>query len=188
MNKTKNIIFISAITVFSKSGYDGATMDEIAANAGVAKGTLYYHFKSKEEIFRYIITEGMNFVKEQVSIAVEHETEPVSKLKALCEVQLNLFYQNKDFFKVVMSQVWGQENRQLLLRDIMDGYIQYIESFLKEAMDRKIIRNTNVTFMAYNFFGSICSMAMYELLNQDRDDADKLIDTLTQYMLRGIIL
>lgn len=188
MNKTKNIIFRSAIIVFSKSGYDGATMDEIAANAGVAKGTLYYHFKSKEQIFRYIVTEGMNFVKEQLSIAVEQESEPVSKLKALCEIQLNLFFQNKDFFKVVMSQIWGQETRQMLLRDVMDNYIQYIESFLKEAMDKKIIRTGNTVFMSYNFFGTLCSMAMYELLNEENNNTDEFIDSLTEYSLRGIIL
>lgn len=188
MNKTKNIIFRSAITVFSKNGYEGATMDEIAANAGVAKGTLYYHFKSKEEIFKYIITEGMEFMKDQVSIAVENEEEPISRLKALCEVQLNLFYNNKDFFKVVMSQIWGQENRQILLRDMMDGYISYVEKFLKEAMNGNVIKHTNITFMAYNFFGTICSMAMYEIINEGKDDVNELIDTLTQYMLRGIIL
>ena len=52
MNKTKNLIFESAIKIFSESGYRGATMDDIAANASLAKGTLYYHFKSKEEILR----------------------------------------------------------------------------------------------------------------------------------------
>ena len=50
MNKTKRLIFYSAIKIFSDLGYRGATMDEIASNAGLAKGTLYYHFTSKEEI------------------------------------------------------------------------------------------------------------------------------------------
>lgn len=38
MNKTKNLIFKSAIKIFSESGYRGATMDDIAANAGLVKG------------------------------------------------------------------------------------------------------------------------------------------------------
>ena len=55
MNKTKNLIFESAIKTFSESGYRGATMDDIASNAGLAKGTLYYNFASKEEIFNFIV-------------------------------------------------------------------------------------------------------------------------------------
>ena len=40
MNKTKKAIFNAAIKVFSIEGYDSATVDEIASEAGVAKGTL----------------------------------------------------------------------------------------------------------------------------------------------------
>ena len=49
MNRTKRLIFDSAIRIFSDCGYRGATMDDIASNAGLAQGTLYYHFTSKEE-------------------------------------------------------------------------------------------------------------------------------------------
>lgn len=188
MSNTKNDIFKSAIVIFSKSGYDGATMDEIASEAGVAKGTLYYHFKSKEEIFMYIIKEGINFMKSQLRFATDNERESVSKLKALCEVQLNLVYHNKDFFKVLMSQVWGKENRQIEIREIMDDYIQFIESFLKNAMKSGVIKKGNTIFMTYNFLGTICATAMYELLNENCSNINELIDSLTTYILNGIIL
>ena len=51
MNKTKRKIFSAAIELFSKNGYDNATVDDITAIAGVAKGSLYYHFSKKEDIF-----------------------------------------------------------------------------------------------------------------------------------------
>ena len=54
MNNTKKLIFEAAIKVFSECGYNGAIMDDIASRAGVAKGTLYYHFASKEEIFKFV--------------------------------------------------------------------------------------------------------------------------------------
>ena len=52
MSKTKQGILNSAIKgFFNKRGYDGATMDDGAIVGGGDKGTLYYHFKSKEELF-----------------------------------------------------------------------------------------------------------------------------------------
>ena len=57
MSNTKDAIFFAAIKVFSTNGYAGATVDEIAAVAGVAKGTLYYNFKNKDinsSIYEYI--------------------------------------------------------------------------------------------------------------------------------------
>ena len=65
MNKTKRAIFDAAIKIFSTNGYEGATMDDMAQAAGVAKGTLYYYFKSKEEIFKYIITEGVEVIMKE---------------------------------------------------------------------------------------------------------------------------
>ena len=53
----KELILKSAIEVFKSKGLDGATMDEIAQNAGFGKATLYYYFKSKEEIFNSMLSE-----------------------------------------------------------------------------------------------------------------------------------
>lgn len=186
MNKTKKIIFQSALTVFSKNGYDGATMDGIAEAAAVAKGTLYYHFKSKEEIFKYIIKEGMMLIKEEIELIAHREDDPLMRLKALCRVQLSLVYENRDFFKVIMSQLWGQELRQLELRKSIGNYIQYLQEYLKDAIDRGQIINGDVYFMAYTLFGTICSTAVYELLNENDTDVNNVIDNLIQYILKGI--
>ncbi|MDP4145939.1 MAG: TetR/AcrR family transcriptional regulator [Bacillota bacterium] len=187
MNKTKKTIFDSAMKVFSQRGYTGATMDEIAVTAGVAKGTLYYHFKSKEEIFKYIITEGMNLIKEQVEIANSEVEDPIEKLRGICRVQLSVLHQNKDFFKVVMSQLWGQELRQLQLRDVIRAYIQGIEKYLGEAMNAGVIKKGETSFMAYTFFGTLCSAAVYELMNEEKKDIESIIDNLMRYILNGII-
>ena len=81
MNKTKRAIFESAIQVFSNCGYSGATMDEVVARAGVAKGSLYYHFKSKEELFIFIIKEGMNLIHEEVEKATRDIKDPYEIIK-----------------------------------------------------------------------------------------------------------
>lgn len=188
MNKTKYAIFQSAIKIFSTSGYNGATMDEVALTAGVAKGTLYYHFKSKEEIFRYIIVEGMNVIKEQIQSAIKGEDSPILKLKLLCRVQLNMVYENRDFFKVVMSQLWGKELRQLELRIVIRDYINFIEKFIIEAIESGDVKKGESSFMAYTFFGTLCSAAIYELMNEEKSKVEDVADSLVQYILNGIAI
>lgn len=186
LNNTKKAIFDSAIKIFSKDGYDGATMDDVASNAGVAKGTLYYHFKSKEEIFKYIIKEGMNLIKEKIDYETSKVDSSIAKLKVVCKVQLCLVNDNRDFFKVVMSQLWGQEIRQLELRKVVGDYIDNIKQYLDEAMQDGVIKKGNSSFMAYTVFGTICSATIYELINRDIESLDKLIDNLMNYMMFGI--
>ena len=186
MNKTKRLIFESAIKIFSSSGYNGATMDDIALSAGVAKGTLYYHFNSKEEIFKFIITEGMIVINEEIQEATKNETNPICKLRALCKVELNMVYKNKDFFKVVMSQLWGQDSRQLELRNVIQEYIKCLEGYIKEAMNGGVIKKSNSSFMAYTLFGVLCSASIYELMNEAAKDIDEVCENLMQYILNGI--
>ncbi|WP_217595196.1 TetR/AcrR family transcriptional regulator [Cohnella sp. GbtcB17] len=52
---TKKRIAMRAKALFEQKGYSAATMDEIREAAGASKGSIYYHFKSKEEMFLYIL-------------------------------------------------------------------------------------------------------------------------------------
>ena len=54
----QDLILDGALQVFKTKGIEGSTMDEIALEAGFGKATLYYYFKSKEEVFCAILTNG----------------------------------------------------------------------------------------------------------------------------------
>ncbi len=161
-------------------------MDAIAADAGVAKGTLYYHFKSKEEIFKYIIEERMNILIEKIEIDSKKEKKALNKIKILCKAQWGLVYENRDFIKVVMSQLWGQEIRQIELREYIRSYIIYTQNYLEQSMVKGSIKKCDSSFLAYTLFGTICSVAVYELMNEDKKDLDDMIENLMNYILNGI--
>ncbi|MCF2717933.1 TetR/AcrR family transcriptional regulator [Paenibacillus sp. UKAQ_18] len=57
--QTKEIIFNGALKAFSERGFNETNMEEIAKVCGIAKGTLYYNFKNKQELYIYILKMGM---------------------------------------------------------------------------------------------------------------------------------
>ena len=65
----QNLILKGALEVFKTKGIEGSTMDEIALESGFGKATLYYYFKSKEEVFSAILTNGWK--------KLWHDLEPV---------------------------------------------------------------------------------------------------------------
>jgi len=62
--QTKNLIATKAKEIFSQKGYFQASMEDIRLHSGMSKGSIYYHFKSKEELFVYILE---LYVKEWIS-------------------------------------------------------------------------------------------------------------------------
>lgn len=186
MNRTKQLIFESAIRIFSDCGYRGATMDDIASNAGLAKGTLYYHFTSKEEIFNFIVEEGIQILQNQVLEIQKIDTNPIEKLIKISEVQLSFLYGYTDFFKVVMSQLWGNEKRQYELRHKIRQYIKEIEVNIKRAIDEERIEFGDSELMAYQFFGSLCTAAVYESIHIEKVDLDNIIRKTVEFTLKGL--
>ena len=186
MNKTKNLIFESAIKIFSQSGYRGATMDEIAANAGLAKGTLYYNIASKEEIFNFIVEEGIQILQNQVMEVQDMNIGPIEKLIKICKIQLTFLYGYTNFFKVVMSQLWGTENRQNELREKIKKYINEIEINIKVAMDNGEIEKGDTELIAFQFFGSLCSSAIYESIHIEKIKLENIIDSTIKITMNGL--
>ena len=186
MNRTKKLIFESAIKIFSECGYRGATMDDIASNAGLAKGTLYYHFSSKEDIFNFIVEEGIQILQNQVLDIQKMDITSIDKLVKISEIQLRFLYGYTDFFKVVMSQLWGSEKRQDELRQKIRGYIKEIEINIKEAIDEGKIDSTDSELMAYQFFGALCIAGIYESIHIEKVDLDDIIRKTVEFTLKGL--
>ena len=181
MSKTKDAVVQAAIRIFSNNGYSCATMEDIANDASVAKGTIYYYFKSKEEIFNYIISEGMNAIKDRVQEEVKNQTSPLNKLKKIYDIQLNFINEHKDFIKVVMSQMWGNELRQMEIRLIIQKYISDIEVYVCEAMEAGQIEKCDTALLAYTVFGTLCSASIYEVLHEEKEGVKEQVQKLINY-------
>lgn len=186
MNKTQKKIFDAAIKVISASGYNKSTMDEIAENAGVAKGTLYYNFKSKEEIFNEIVKVGIEYLTNEIKEINSNEIEPIIKLQKICRFQLSFFYMNKDLVKVVLSQLWGDDNRQIELRNMIREYIEYIKCIIEDGIEHENIKKEDSLILAHAFFGSIVSTAIYDLVNANTENFENVINTTLNFTLKGI--
>src|SRR5688572_6386737 len=55
-------LFDTAFSLFGEKGFERTTMDEIAATAGVARATLYYYFRGKDDLFVYLLDRGISML------------------------------------------------------------------------------------------------------------------------------
>ena len=90
----KRKVFEAATRLFAQKGFDKTTVDEIAESAQVAKGTVYYYFKGKEEIFLFLVEEGIEILKTRITDALRDNQDDTRRaLQQLFVVQLG-FYTN----------------------------------------------------------------------------------------------
>ena len=78
---TRSAVFAAAAELFSRRGYDGVTVDDIAAAAGVNKAMIYYHFTDKLGLYRAIVCEMLDEAGARVSAIVAEPVAPSRKLE-----------------------------------------------------------------------------------------------------------
>ena len=72
----KQRILKGALEIFKSNGLEGATMDQIAQSSGFGKATLYYYFKSKEDVFSAILEDGWKNIWESLEPIIAEEDSP----------------------------------------------------------------------------------------------------------------
>lgn len=98
----KNEIVDAAERIFFSKGMAQATMDDIAAEAELSKGTLYLYFKSKEELYLAINERGLQILADMFSEAVSKKKIGLDKVRAIGETYYNYSQQHTDYFNAML--------------------------------------------------------------------------------------
>lgn len=93
----KERLIVAAARVLGERGYEGASLSRICAAAGILPGSLYHHFKSKEELFVTVHAEGFKQLNEAVDSALAGASrDPWARLEAACAAHLTLLVGSPD--------------------------------------------------------------------------------------------
>ena len=169
MNKTKRKIFEASMKLFADKGYDATSIEEITATVGVAKGTLYYHFSSKEEIFNFLVDEGVKLLKNSISIKTAKMNNTLDKIRAIVLIQIKILFKYENFMTIILSKIWGNDERSKLCKKYVFEYIQMIEEIVKEGIKKGEIVNKDADIIASGIFGFTCSSYIYKMKHEEVD-------------------
>ena len=186
MNKTKRKIFETSMKLFAEKGYDATSIEEITATVGVAKGTLYYHFNSKEEIFDFLIEEGIKLLQNSVDIKTSKYENYLDKIKAIILIQVKIVNKYENIINIILSQLWGKEKRNIKCQKLIYEYINKIEDFVKEGMNKKQIKDGDPKIIASEIYGLICSTLIYKNKEKEKFDITKIYNQYEMTIVKAL--
>jgi TetR/AcrR family transcriptional regulator, cholesterol catabolism regulator len=155
-------LFDAAISLIGEHGYAGTTVDEIVARAGVAKGTVYYHFKSKADLVSALLEDGL----ERLAASFREETEgaqtPLEALRALVHAELAYIQRYQAFSKLVMSEMWRVDRDwQASVGMLRAGYVSVFAGVIAEGVAAGAFRaGMDAQTTASAVFGMIATAAL----------------------------
>jgi AcrR family transcriptional regulator len=174
-------LIFAAARVLGELGYEGASLAKICAAAGILPGSLYHHFRSKEDLFVNVHAEGFRQLNEAVDSALAAETEPWRRLEAACAAHLTLLVGSPDVSLVTGTSLFHtapQALQRRLNRD-RDAYEARYEGLIGAL---PLPRDVDAALLRLNLLGALNWTRMW--YRAGKRNPKELAHFLVQQMLR----
>lgn len=133
MNEKKRTILLAAMKLFSKTSFHQTSMQQIAEVCGISKGSLYTHFKSKEELLADIFTYYYQMLHDQIAAATEGANNPKDDFIQEVAIRTRHYCAFQEFFMMQLKEIRGLEDPSL------NTFVRQENQYLMQRTEKGII-------------------------------------------------
>lgn len=178
---TKSRLFDAAIELLAEQGYEATSIDDIIARAGVARGTLYYHFDSKAELVDAMLCNHiMKMLDDLKTIDAQYEDDPERALTEIISAQLHHLTDNPTYTRVLMSEFWRTDRPwHATMAEMRKGVLDAICHVTKRGVAVGVFRREiDPEFAGYALFGMTAFCALDRLTYEPDQSVERLQEQL----------
>ena len=181
----------ATMRVIARKGMTAATMQEIADEAGVAKGTIYLYFRDRDELVEKTFESAMTQLSAQIDSALEKDIPFDEKLRSIFAAQLAFFGANREFFRLYLSlrAAEGSERHRRHKQVCHPRYqarVQKLADVLEAAMAQGEIRRVDPYRLALFIIEGSTSVIVERLTEDASPAAEADVELISGLILDGI--
>ncbi|WP_343838147.1 TetR/AcrR family transcriptional regulator [Salinibacillus aidingensis] len=185
MKRKKEQILRSAIKVVNNKGYVKATMEEIAAELLMTKGSLYYYFKNKSDLIfqchRFILSDA---VKDLETVLKHGEGSTSEILQQMVAIHIDYAVDEKDTFNLIMEPKNLFNNEQIdLVLNLRKQYENLFDQIIKRGIETGEFKTRDQTIARMIILGAMNWIQQW-YSPAGRLSKEELVETYTDYILK----
>ncbi len=184
----KEEIVKAAQHVFARYGFRKTTMEEIAAAAHRAKSSLYYYFKSKDEVFRAVADKEIVKWKKKMLEEIKRAGSPQGKLSAYVTIRVSALSHLSAFYSFFADEYY--ENYRLIERvkyDFDRKEREIVKEILEEGIEKGVFGIDDVEGTVSILLYIVRGLEHFWLEEKSASRLKKHIDSLISLFLRGLL-
>lgn len=187
----KHKIISIASHVFSKFGFKKATIDDIAKASGMGKSSIYYYFKSKEEIFEAVVkNEAYELKLELDKKVINTNDSPPEKIRNYVLIRMRFLKEMVNFYEALKNDYLGNLEFTERVRAKYDlEEQQIIQKILQEGLDQGIFKLKETKFTAITLATALKGLESALLIKNEIDmkNLEIHLDEMLQILFYGIV-
>jgi TetR/AcrR family fatty acid metabolism transcriptional regulator len=178
--------------VIARNGFEGTTIDRVAEEAKVAKGTIYLYFPTKEDLLHAAIFEGLRAMVRETAESDNPELEPLARITDLVRNQFRIQSSNQDFLKAFFLDLSfvnfePDDPRGEELRRVYIDHLEFLASVLGAAIRARVLRPIDPQFAAFMLSDMITASIRRRLLGLASTPVEADADAVIEIFLKGVI-
>jgi TetR/AcrR family transcriptional regulator, fatty acid metabolism regulator protein len=175
------------VQVLSREGLNDLTMDTVAREAGVAKGTLYTYFRNKQDLVREAIDISIAPMLEELNTILKSKLSPDQKLRKMTLRHLSYFETHRDFFSIFVHDRHNEQRRLKRYRSHhYQDFLERVASVIRDGIRAKTFRDLDSRKIAAMLVESNISIISQRLLSDDPAPVERDAALITDVFLNGI--
>ncbi|TMA29091.1 MAG: TetR/AcrR family transcriptional regulator [Deltaproteobacteria bacterium] len=182
-------ILDAAVKVFAGRGFHSATVAEIARVAGVADGTIYLYFKSKDDLLLRLFDEKMTDLLAQLRAALAEEKSAPARLRRFIQLHLSLVERNPDLAAVLIVEL--RQSAQFIKaadRAKLAAYVDLIAEVVRAGQETgELSAAISPATVKRAVFGALDELALGWLLSGRRTSLKKTAAEVAEWLVRGLL-
>jgi len=179
---TRQRILNAATENFSEKGYHGAAVDDLIKSSYTSKGSFYFHFSSKQEIFFSLVDKFIASLSNSTEESIRNEKGAFAKINAALETVFKTLSRHRSSAKILL--VGGVGFGKAFDERLLSGHAKLallIKGYLDEAVASGAIRLIDTATTAYAWLGAIKEVIIQWLYSDQADLLDQALDSLRAY-------
>lgn len=186
---TKKRLFDAAMELIGERGFTEASVDEIVERAGVAKGTVYYHFTGKAELVEALIADRLGPLVVEFNRAAQlHKDDPRAAIEALVRAELEFLSEQSSFSKLLLTEMWREDRvwRETLVR-LRRELMTVMHDVIAQGVVSGVFRDdVDPDFGASALFGMTATVALDWLAFEPTKPLDEVLRQITRVAFNAI--
>ena len=181
----KESICDAAMRVVARKGMQSVTVQDIADEAGVAKGTVYIYFQSRDEILARTMEGATEKLVEKLADACRECHGFHDIMEQRIRTQLRHFEENLDFFRLYLAMAEPFGERRLKQHPTYLNYLKQLETILRAAIARGEVRDADVGRLAISVAAVVREIILNRIIDRDPPPMEDDVRFAVDFIMRA---
>jgi AcrR family transcriptional regulator len=183
-------ILDAALEVFSRTGYHVTNVSDVAAQAGVSQGTIYWYFESKDELFQATLLSAFGDIGEEAIGALSECETATEKLRMLADSMVGLAEEAEGLFMLFLGY-WASSDRKegsaQIWVDVLGHYKDVVVEVVEEGVRRGEFKPVDAEGLVWALLAAYDGLAAYTVIMPDLD-LKRISRSFVETLLVGLIV